>query len=228
MNDFLNNYYKKSIRLTPDGFSLYDLPENGNQRQEFYPSAENALVSNLAPDFFGLGNGEPMPLDVIVATRMPMLIPDIIYKESNDTEYLRMQFDISQLGKTIHEPLGRYQSLFFLTQNEYSTLGELRCKPVFKSEISLFYDFLLSQKTEEAVMLSVNETFADFIVVQKGEPLMVNRTKHVENVDILYYTINCVQQMGLSSPTLYVKQFCKLNKKLNELLAQYLDNIIIL
>lgn len=228
MNKFLNNYYKKSIRLTPDGFSLYDLQDNGTQRQEFYASAENALVTNLAPDFFKFGTTEEEPLDIIVATRIPMLIPDIIYEKSKDTEYLRMQFDISQLGKAFNEPLGRYRSLFFLTQNEYSSLSELHCQPVFKSEISLFYDFLIHQESQESVLLSVNETFADFIVIQKGEPLMVNRTTHVENVDILYYTINCVQQMGLSSPTLYVKQFCKPNKKLNDLLAQYLDNIVIL
>lgn len=228
MNYDLNKYYQKSIRLTPDGFSLYDLQEDGSLKQAFYPSAENALVTNLAPDFFKFGADKASPLDIIVATRMPMLIPDVIYEESKDTDYLRMQFDISQLGKTFNEPLGRYRSLFFLTQNEYSSLNELNCKPVFKNEVSLFYDFLIHQEPEESVLLSVNETFADFLVFQKGEPLMVNRTTHVENVDILYYTINCVQQMGLSSPTLYVKQFCKQNKKLNDLLSQYLDNIIIL
>lgn len=228
MNNNLTNYYQKSIRLTPDGFSLYGLQDDGSLTQAFYPSAENALVTNLAPDFFKFGAEESSLLDIIVATRLPMLIPNVIYEESKDTNYLRMQFDISQLGKSFNESIGRYRSLFFLTQNEYSSLNELNCKPVFKSEISLFYDFLLQQESEESVLLSLNETFADFIVVQKGEPLMVNRTTHIENVDILYYTINCMQQMGLSSPTLYVKQFGKPNKKLNDLLLQYLDNIILL
>ena len=228
MDNFLDTYYKKSIRLTPDGFSLYGLPENGNLKQAYYPSTENALVTNLAPEFFGLEDNKQMALNIIVSTRMPMLIPDIIYDDAKDKDFLRMQFDISQFGQSFNDPLGRYRSLFFLTQNEYSTLRELNCIPTFKSEVSIFYDFLRQQDSTNTVFLSVNESYADFLVVQNGEPLLVNRTKHVENVDILYYTINCMQQMGLISPTLFIKHFGKSNKKLDDLLSQYLDNIIIL
>ncbi len=228
MNTLLHNYYTKSIRLTPDGFSLYNLSEENGQHQAHYPISENALISNKAPVFFDFEKNTSQPIEIIVATRMPLLVPDIIYDASKDKDYLRLQFDISQFGQSYNESLGHYRSLFFLTQNEYSTLNELPCQATFKSEVSIFYDFLIHQQVDNAVLLSLNETFADFIAVQKGEPLLVNRTKHVEQVDILYYTINCMQQLGMESPTLFVQNFQSQNKKLNDLLSQYLDNIIFL
>lgn len=218
----------KSIRLTPDGFSLYYLHDNNDMRHVFHPAKENALITNEAPDFFKMDAASKKPLDIIIATHVPMLIPDVVFVKDKAKDYLQLQFDVAQFGESFDEILGRYRSLSFLTQNECSTLNELPCIPVFKSEVSIMYDFLKQQEENDAVMISINDSFADILAVQKGEPVLVNRTRHVENVDILYYTINCMQQMGLSSPTLFVQYFSKPNKKLNELLAQYLDNIIIL
>lgn len=228
MNQLISNYYKKSIRLTPDGFSLYEMQENGSLQQAHYPTAENALITNKAPEFFGMSNDSSQSVDVIIATKMPMLIPDIIFDESRVMDYLQMQFDISQMGKCFSEQLGHYRSLSFITQNESDTIRELPCQANCISEASLLYQFLLEQNMDEAVLLSVNDSFADILAMQHNEPLLINRTKHVENVDILYYTLNSVQQLGMRNPTLFVNYFGKANKKLNDLLAQYVDNIILL
>ncbi len=228
MNTLLSNYYTKSIRLAPNGFSLYRLQEGNNLQQVSYPTAENALITNKAPEFFGFEQGAPQPLDIIVATKTPLLIPEVIYREDKCKEFLQMQFDISQFGQSVSEPLGRYRSVSFLTQNEADTIRELNCLPNIKSEASLLYQFLVEQGKSDCVLLSVNETFADILAVQHNEPLLINRTKHVENVDLLYYTINSMQQLGLNAPTLFVNYFGKPNKKLNDLLAHYIDNIILL
>lgn len=228
MNQLISNYYKKSIRLTPDGFSLYWLQENGKLQQAHYPTAENALITNKAPQFFNLSTDDNQSVDIIIATKMPMLIPDIIYDESKVTDYLRMQFDISQMGQCFSEQLGHYRSLSFMTQNESDTIRELPCQVHCVSEASLLYQFLLEQNMTEAVLLSINDSFADILAMQHNDPLLINRTKHVENVDLLYYTLNSVQQLGLRNPTLFVNHFGKGNKKLNDLLAQYIDNIILL
>jgi len=228
MNSLLTNYYKKSIRLTPDGFSLYGEEKGDSLRQAFHAAAENALVTLKAPEFFQFSEVEKPSLDVIVATRMPLLVPDVIFDESKARDYLRMQFDISQIGEHFCDTLGHYRSLYFLTQNELTSLSGLPYTLNYKSEATLLYQFLQSQGVSNAVLLSVNDTFADFLAVQNGEPLLVNRTTHVENVDLLYYTLNSVQQLGMANPTLFVHYFTKTNKKLNDLLSHYLDNITIL
>jgi len=61
-----------------------------------------------------------------------------------------------------------------------------------------------------------------------GEPSFVNRLTRTENVDILYYTLNCMQQFGLASPTLFVQYFSDNNRKLNDLLKKYHQHVVIL
>ncbi len=227
MNTLLNRYYTKSIRLAPDGFSLFCLDEGGNLRQERYPAIENALISSKAPAFFPLDENK-QSVDIVVATRIPLLVPEILYEDSKCLEFLKMQYDISQFGQSFSEPIGQYRSIYFLTQNENDTIRELPCTPHIVSEASLLYRFLIDQEKKDSVLLSINDTFADIIALQNESPLLVNRTLHVENVDLLYYTLNSVQQLGLTRPTLYVHYFSKSNRKLNNLLAQYIDNIILL
>ena len=228
MNSLLTQCYTRSIRLTPDGFSLYCLRDDGKYQDAFYPAAENALISDKAPRFFNMEQDSGQAIDIVIATRMPLLVPDVIYDESTSRAYLETQFDLSQYGQHFCDTLGHYKSLYFLTQNEYSTLAGLPCTPRFLSEATLLYRFLQDQQHISSVLLSINKSFADILAVQKGEILLINRTHHIENVDLLYYTLNSVQQLGLSDPMLYVQNFDKANKKLTDLLANYIDNITIL
>lgn len=227
MNPFLAQYYTKSIRLTPDGFSLFAVSDGNLVRRDF-PGISDALISTQAPAFFALEEGDIQPLDVVVSTSPTMLIPDEIYRDEKAVDYLRMQFDISHIGHHFSDQVSHYRALYFLTQNEYDTINGLRCLPNFVSEASLLYHFLTEQGKGDCMLLSVNDSFADIIVLRQGEPSLVNRITRMENVDILYYTLNCVMQFGLSDPTFFVHYFTKPNKKLNELLGRYHSNVTIL
>lgn len=228
MNTLLSNYYTKSIRLTPDGFSLFKLTENGMALRQDHQTAENVLLTNVAPQFFDFDSQPAQEIDVVVATHVPMLIPDIIYKEEQARDYLRMQHNITHIGQHYCDSLGLYRSLYFLTQNECDTIRVLNCQPKYKSEASLLFAFLQEQGKKDAVLLSMDDKFADIIVMHDNAPALVNRITRMDNVDILYYTLNCVQQFGLSSPTLYVHYFNKTNKKLNDLLSNYHSEVIFL
>ena len=228
MNSFLSNYYRKTIRLTPDGFSLYSISDATGIQCEEYPNSENALITNIAPRFFNFDSESHTPIDVIVATHTPVLIPDILYDDSKAKEYLQLQFDVSQFGQHYSDQLGRYHALYFLTQNKFSTVNELNCIPHIKSETSLFYRFLTEQPAQESAMVSVNENFVDLLIIKNNEPMLVNRSTHMDTVDILYYIVNSLQQMCIESPALYLQYFGKPNKKLNELLSKYVNNITIL
>lgn len=228
MSTLISNYYTKSIRLTPDGFSLFNQNEKGEVIRQDYQSAENVLLTNVAPQFFNFEVQPAQSIDIIVATHVPMLIPDIIYKEEQAQDYLRMQHNITHIGQHYCDQLGLYRSLYFLTQNECDTIRALNCQPQYKSEASLSYAFLKEQGKKDAVLLSMNEKFADIIVMHDNAPALVNRLTRIENVDVLYYTLNCVQQFGLSSPTLFVHYFGQKNKKLNDLLSNYHSEVIFL
>lgn len=228
MSKLLSNYYTKSIRLTPNGFSFFSENEKGEIIRKDYLNAENVLISNEAPKFFGMTSDNRNPLDIIVATHIPMLIPDIIYREEQAREYLQMQHDISQYGKHFTDEIGRYRSLYFLTKNNYDIIESLDCIPQFKSEGTLLYSYLREQGKDDCILLSINDKFVDIIALHGKEPALVNRLTRIENTDILYYTLNCMQQFGLNAPTLFVHYFTQTNKKLNNLLQQYHNEVIFL
>lgn len=228
MNTFLSTYYTKSIRLSPNGFSLFSHLQNDNLQQETYNYSDNILLGNVAPPFFSLDQNDVKPLDIVVATHIPMLIPEVMFEDKKCTEYLQLQFNTSQLDQVYNDTIGHYRAVYFLNKTESSMFQRLAMQPNFKSESSLIYQFLLEENPNESLFLSVNNTFADIFVMQCGEPILVNRTPHVNPEDLLYYTIFCIQQLGLSHPTLYVNYFGKSNKKLNELLAQYVKPLILL
>ncbi len=228
MDAILSNYYKKSIRLTPDGFSLFKLSDSGKMDRKDVPAGENTLLSTLAPEFFGMQAENPQPVDIIVGTHVPMLVPDVIYDEAKAKDFLNMQFDLTHYGQHFSDQLGLYRSLYFLTQNEYTTVCQLPCIPNFISEGTLLYRFLSEKGESEAMLLSVNDHYVDVMAIHGGAPSFVNRLTRMENVDILYYTLNCVQQFGMGAPTLFVHYFNKSNKKLNDLLAKYHTKVVLL
>ena len=106
------------------------------------PAGENVLLTTKAPEFFGMETATPQPIDIIVGTHVPMLVPDVIYDEAKAKDYLNMQFDITHYGQHFSDQLGHYRSLYFLTQNEYDTINHLPCIPHFISEGTLLYRFL--------------------------------------------------------------------------------------
>lgn len=228
MNSFLSNYYRKTIRLTPNGFSLFSINDADGLRCDEYPNSENALITNKAPLFFNFDQEGSTSVDIVVATHTPILIPDVLFDDAKAKEYLQLQYDITHIGQHFSDRLGRYRALYFLTQNEFTTINDLACVPHFKSETSLFLQFLLEQQEPQAVMVSINDNFVDLMVVRNSEPLLVNRTTRMDTVDILYYIVNSLQQLGMESPTLYLHNFGKANKKLNDLLSKYINNIILL
>jgi len=228
MNAIINQYYQKSIRLTPNGFSLYMQDADGQTTVTHFQNTENVLLGKQASDFFGLESAPYAPIDVVVATNAPMLVPDEIYDDDKAIQYLQLQFDISQFGHHYSDQLSNYRALYFLSQNEYSTVNDIPCLPRFVSEATLLYRFLADQLQNDSILLSVNDTFADVIVLHKGQPSLVNRIYRMESVDILYYVLNCTQQFLLSEPTLYVHYFYQSNRKLSDLLCKYHPNVILL
>ena len=216
MNTVFQQYYEKSIRIAPDGFSFYK--HDGKLLiGKFFPRSSDALLSTEAPAFFGSDD----TITVIAAHYIPMLVPNEIHDPEKNSAYLQLQFDTSQLGATFADVTGQYSSVYFLTKNENDTIGRLpfRCEVV--AETTLLYRFLTENTTEPSIFMALNRDFVDILAVQKGEIAFLNRFPLVEPSDILCYIYNIMKQFNLRQPELYLHFFAEEDKKLVQLLKQY-------
>lgn len=216
MTAFIEQYYEKSIRIAPDGFSFFKV--NGKKMESVaFSYSDNTLITNEAPLFFNSSD----EITLISARHIPMLIPEEIYDSTHDTEYLSLQFDTSRLGETCSETVGAYRAVYFLTKNEKDTLGRLPFRYKTVAEASLFYRFLCQQEAIDAIFVGRNPNFTDIMAVHKGEILMTNRFQLMEPADTLYYIYNIVTQFHLQNPSLYIHYFAEEDKKLTALLKTY-------
>ena len=216
MTPFIEQYYEKSIRIAPDGFSFFKL--NGKKMESVsFSYSDNTLITNEAPRFFSASD----EITVIAARHVPMLIPEEIYDPARNMEYLTLQFDTSHLGESYSDKNGLYRAVYFLTKNEKDTIGRLPFRFNMVSEATLFYRFVCQQETNESLFVGRNRDFTDIVAVHKGEILLANRFHLVEPADTLYYIYNIVTQFHLQSPALYLHCFGEEDKKLTSLLKTH-------
>ncbi len=216
MTPFIEQYYEKSIRIAPDGFSFFR--QNGKKMESVsFSYTDNTLITNEAPKFFNASD----EVTVIATRHIPMLIPEEIYDPARNMEYLTLQFDTSHLGESYSDKNGLYQAVYFLTKNEKDTIGRLPFRFNMVAESTLFYRFLCQQETNDSLFVGKNHDFTDIVAVHKGEILLANRFHLVEPADTLYYIYNIVTQFHIQSPALYLHYFTDEDKKLTALLKTH-------
>ena len=213
MNTSFQVYYRKSIRIAPDGFSFYK-QEGKREIRKDYPLTSDALLSVEAPQFF---TGDEQ-VTVISAHYIPMLVPDELYNPGKVKDYLNLQFDTSRLGDIHTDTMGNYRAVYFLTQNEKDTLSRLPFSQEVVAESTLLYRFLCEQEHDNSMFVALNDGFTDVVAVQKKEPVLLNRFLLVEPADTLYYICNVIKQHNLHQPVVFMHFFGQENKKLIQLL----------
>lgn len=223
MNPSLNEYYGKSIRIAPDGFSFYK--QDGKRLvSKSFPNDSCALVSTEAPQFFAPDE----PLTVVAAWHVPILVPSELYDPAKGRDYLSLQFDISRLGKSFADEIGAYTAVYSLTQNKLDALSRLSNPQQIVSETTLAFRMLRDLDATSAIFIGHNEGFIDVAAAHKGEPLLANRFQLTEPSDILYYLLNIVKQLNLRSPELLLHFFGNEDRKLLQLLKSYKIKPVIL
>lgn len=223
MTPLLKEYYGKSIRIAPDGFSFYK--EDGKRLTvKTFPHSSNALITTEAPSFFNPDTS----LDIIASQQVPMLIPTELFAPAKVTEYLALQFDTSRLGRAYNDPLGEYQAVYFLSQNVMDTIGRLPFTHQVVSETTLTFRMLQQLNAAAAISVGLNNGFFDVAVVHKGAPQLANRFPMTEPTDILYYLLNIIRQLNLRSPEVLLHFHEEADKKLLQLLKTYKLKPIIL
>ena len=216
-------YEGKSIRIAPDGFSFYK-QEGDKLKTRTFPNSSSALLSTEAPLFFSPDDH----IIVVAAQHVPMLVPAELYDAGKDRDYLALQFDTTHLGSTFADTVGAYKAVCFLTQNEKDTLDRMPFPYEVVAETTLLYRFLCEHDTNAALFVAQNPDFTDILVVQKDEPLCVNRFPLTEPADTLFYICHIVKQFNLRDPQVFLHFYAEENKKLPQLLKTYKLNPVIL
>ena len=216
MNTVIQQYYDKSIRLAPDGFSFFK-QTGGRWERKVFHNTSDALLSTEAPLFFGTDS----TVTIMAAHHIPMLVPAELHNPDKNAAYLQLQFDTSQLGATFADTVGAYKSVYFLTKNESDTIGRLPFHCDVVAETTLLYRLLTCISQEPSVFIVMNPGFVDFLAVQKGEIAFMNRFGLTEPSDILCYLCNAIKQFNLRQPALYLHFFADEDKKLVQLLKHY-------
>ena len=216
MNLSFNEYYEKSIRIAPDGFSFYK--QDGKRLvSKLFPNDSGALLSTEAPRFFAPDD----PLTVVAAWHVPFLVPAELFDPAKVRDYLDMQFDTSHFGDTFTDEIGAYKAVYSLTQNKLDVLSRLPNPRQIVSETTLAFRMLRELDATSAIFVGHNAGFIDVAATHKGEPLLANRFPLTEPADILFYLLHISKQLNLHSPEILLHFYGEEDRKLLQLLKSF-------
>ena len=223
MTPTLNEYYGKSIRIAPDGFSFYK-HEGNRLAVKSFPHSSGALMSTEAPVFFAPGDA----LRIIAARHIPLLVPAELYSPTKARDYLALQFDTSRIGQTYSDPIGNYRAVYSLNQNDVDTLARLPFPHQVVSETALTFQMLGQLNAVSALYVGIDNDFLDVAAVHRGEPLLANRFPLTDPTDILFYVLHIIRQLNLHTPDMLLHFHGGEDRKLLQLFKKYQIKPIIL
>ena len=223
MNLSFNEYYEKSIRIAPDGFSFYKL-DGKRLASKSFPNDSVALISTEAPRFFA----PETPITFVAAWHVPVLVPAEIHNPTKEREYLALQFDISRFGDTFSDEVGPYKAIYSLTQNKLDVISRLPNPRQIVSETTLAFRMLRDLDAASAIFIGHNNGFIDVAATHKGEPLLANRFQLTEPADILFYLLHISKQLNMRSPEILLHFYGEEDRKLLQLLISFKIKPVIL
>lgn len=212
---------QQSIRIYPNGFSLFKKDENETEKE--YPGSPVSFLPNSANTFFYSSAREKSTL--IVDSFPPLLIPKELYDENFALEYLKLQFDTNDIGKTYTDDNGIYTSLYFLNKETVNALEKLNIElDIFhQSTVLLQYIHHLPGIPEKRALLYiyVDHDFIDIILENGNMLLLINRFSYSTAFDILYHSLNILKQHKIDAGECQALLFNSKSQSIQELFKSY-------
>ena len=192
----INQNNRKFIRLDADGFFSF-----------YHPV--------LPLPAFDKGEN----VDIIVALRIPTLIPKELYYTENQMQYIQLQFQIDKYDKIFVEEFQDYYSIFYLTPDEEQKVINLDINPHY-THLLLYTFHHFDFKVEENYIITdiVNNQVALYLFKGK-QTQAINQFKISSLEDILYYILYLANQHGLRQ-----HEFSLLLTKASEIETDFLKN----
>jgi hypothetical protein len=218
----LNN--SKSILLFPNGFSFFKKEISGNILEKTHSNTSVSFLPLFAKDYFVLENPETDKIDIIYDLFPPILIPKVLYDESTANEALGSQFEISEGGQMKVEEMETYNAAYFINPNELNAIQKISNAPCFTHLDSLIFQNLKDHsfyKSDNSLALSINDSYADYILIKSQKVHLVNRFNFTSEYDILYYLLNLFKQYGIKVDNCQIIFFQNKSTKINEIVSKY-------
>ncbi|MEG1555573.1 MAG: DUF3822 family protein [Bacteroidales bacterium] len=218
----------KSIRIFPDGFSFYKKNKGNEEEVKQTFTGSSSTIASEAPYFFELDENQTEDIQIIVATVPPVLIPKPLFQAEKMQDYLKFQFETAEIGKSFSDEIESYRSIYFLDQKAVNALKRLNINTHYVHEITLLLkDGIKRSQSRNFVLLSLNKSFADFIVWKDEKLMMVNRFNFTSEIDMLFYLLHVIQQFDMkeTSCKIYLNYFIERNPKLITLLNTYIGDM---
>lgn len=214
MTSFFTQYFEKSIRISPDGFSFCKM-ENGKYHSIIFHNDSNALLTVEAANFFSSDD----LIDVVLAENVPVLVPEEIFNSQMTIEYLKFQTDTSKIDKTIIDNFDNYIAISFISQDKANSLKKLPNKINIHIESSIFLKFLNDTNIANALFISQNQSYFDLLILQKKQLQLLNRFELDDTNDTIYYILNVIKQYGLKNPDVFIFDIDERGKPISDFLT---------
>ena len=229
MNSYLSKFHK-IILFEPNQFRFLKQNESGKVISLEWSYSDPAFLPEYTPAFFRDSYPDE-EIMVIVNTHVPTLIPEELYEEKVNLDYLKMQYPTYLIEKVLTDQLENYVSLYFITPDADYALSAIEgsCKVTHFS--TLLYDRaqeVCEQKelSNDLFCLHVHSGFADFFVKKEGRLHLLNRFVYHTVYDALYYILNIFKQFNMAPETATVLLSGNPEQEFLQLLEEYFVNVI--
>ena len=186
----------KTIRLDSNGFSDY--------------------YDGSSIDFLTLQGEESL---VVFANQPPVAIPMEIYDSEKQMDYLKIQYDVSEIGKIITTDFKDYVLLNYLPLKEASLIETTNIKidfiPLFLYQMAHLFPI-----PEMLFLIDVKDKNMNCALLIHEELQFITHFKLNEDTDCLYHLMNICEQYRID-PTLIDLYFSNLSESLLSLLKSY-------
>ncbi len=165
---------------------------------------------------------------VLIFNYPPLLIPAHVYQPELQKEYLKFQFDLTDIGAIFEEHIADYVALYFLKQQDHFFLS--REYPHLKFEHRSLYYYKKFQQSAPAsdlreyrLVLIADEERADFWLEKEGKLLLMNCFDFTSEYDILYFVSNILKQYEATAKecSLFLQKMSGNHEATIKLLSQY-------
>lgn len=168
----------ESICLTANGFHCF-------KDKELQPIVEKEMIPKM----------------VVVASSVPVLVPDVQEFAQPAEKFLFLQNPDAEVGDVVEEKFQNYRVIYSVATSAAEKLSLLNIQPHYKHLLTASYNLLNSRFRDafEQNALVVFPTQNHFLLIlfSKGELLVVNQFEHHSDADMLYYLLNVIAQFEL-------------------------------
>lgn len=156
---------------------------------------------------------------VVIANQPPVAIPMEIYNIERNKEYLRIQYEESEIGQIVTTDFKDYVLLNFIPQNEIHHLESLS-NPIHYIPLFLYQMAHLFPIPEMLFLLDVKDQNMNCALLIHEELQFITHFKLHDHTDCLYHVMNICAQYNID-PSLIDLHYSAMPESLATLLKTY-------